>query len=555
MKQIPHPAPQAFLQRTRHFLSDLYIHFLISETVVMVTLALFVGLGAGFSAVALRRLIDLAHHFFFGTLGQWLSFMGTYYIIILPALGGLLVGILITFLAPEARGAGVGNVMEAIAGYGGRIRPLVAVVKPVATALCLGSSGSAGREGPIVQTGAAIGSSLGQVLHLSDERTKRLAAYGVAGGIAATFNAPLTGAIFALEILLTEFGLMQFSGVVVSSVTASVIGHAYFGNVPAFSLPTSYYNPIAAGELPIYGLLGVMAAFVGVGFTHTFYKIDHLFQSWSTPSYLKPMIGGLLVGVIGFWFPQLFGVGYETIENVLSGRFSLNLIVVLGTLKILTTGLTIGSGSSGGVFAPLLFVGALLGGLFEHIVAPWLPTSASTSSPYVLVGMAAVFGAANRAPITAILTLFEMSRGYHVILPLMFSTVISATIAHNLYDQSIYTVNLEHHEIDIRHLRGMLRRGDIIQAYSHTHLDEQARLAAQIVEITLRNHHYATGKTLKKLNLPSDCLIASIRRGNQILIPRGETRLEAGDVIVALTADENQTALRTHLTHGEENDF
>jgi CIC family chloride channel protein len=414
---------------------------------MMITMALLVGAGTGFGAVAFRQMLSLSHQFFFGTLGRWLSFMGSFYIIILPALGGLLAGMLITFLAPETKGAGVAGVMEALASNGGRIRPPVILIKPIATALCIGSGGSAGRQGPIVQTGAAIGSNLGQVLHLSDKRTKSLAAYGAAGGIAATFNAPLTGAMFALEVLLKTFGPMEFAGVVISSVTASVIGHAYLGNVLAFPLP--FYHPISAWELPIYGLLGVTAALVGIGFTYAHDSIDRRLESWDFPPYLKSTIGGLFVGLIGFWFPQLFGIGYQTIQKALYGQLPAGLIIVLGTLKVLTTNLTIGSGSSGGVFAPLLFVGALLGALFAQIASQWPLTNPSLPAVYALVGMAAVYGAANRAPITAILTLLEMSRGYQAILPLMLSTVISVTVARQIYSESIYTIKLKRRGVTV----------------------------------------------------------------------------------------------------------
>jgi CIC family chloride channel protein len=290
--------------------------FWVSDTAVMLAMAVLVGLGGGFGAVAFRWLIEIIHDFFFDVLGDWLSFLGRYHVITLPAIGGLVVGLLVHFVTSEARGPGVSSVMEAIALHGGRMRPLIIAVKPVATSITLGSGGSGGREGPIVQIGSAIGSGLSQLARLSDERTKNLAACGAAAGIAATFNAPLAGVMFALEVLLAEFGLVQFSSVVVASVIASVIGHAYFGNTPAFAFTPSV--PPHSWELPIYALLGATAAFVGVGFTRALYGVDDLLAGLRFPPYLRPAAGGLVVGLMGLWFPQILGVGYESIASFFS---------------------------------------------------------------------------------------------------------------------------------------------------------------------------------------------------------------------------------------------
>jgi CIC family chloride channel protein len=642
----------------------------------MLAMAVFVGLGGGFGAVAFRWLIKAVQGFFFETLGGWLSFLGRYHIIALPALGGLVVGLLVYFVAPETSGPGVASVMEAIALRGGRIRPLVIAVKPIATSITLGSGGSGGREGPIVQIGSAIGSALSQLARLSDERTKNLAACGAAAGIAATFNAPLAGVMFALEVLLAQFGLVQFTSVVVASVIASVIGHAYFGNAPAFAFPPS--APPHTWELPIYALLGVAAAFVAVGFIRALYGVDDLFAGFPFPPYLRPAAAGLFVGLTGLWVPQILGVGYESIEAVLFNQLTLTTIVVLGLLKIAATSLTIGSGGSGGIFGPCLFIGAMLGGLFGQLVHQAMP-AVPVPSMYALVGMSAVFGAASRAPITAILTLFEMTRDYNAILPLMLSTVISAILARHLLKESIYTVKLSRRGIDVyagrdlnlmstilveeamtpveemttvrpdtplselatifdethyhglavlddkdrlrgvvtlsdleraptqqlmggvvrdiyttnvrtafpdetledalRHfgaldvgripvvrraapsqLAGMLLRSDIIRAYSQARIDEGARLAhmdrarlnqrtgENVFQFRLQDRHRAAGMTVQELDLPRQCLIASVRRGGRVLIPRGDTRLAAGDVIVALATEDGEEGLRSCLT-------
>jgi CIC family chloride channel protein len=670
----------ALLRRLTAGISSTYSRFWSSETFVMLTMALLVGVGAGYGAVAFRWLIDNAHIFFFDTLGDWLGFLGRYYIVIVPALGGLVVGLLVEFVSSEAQGPGISSVMEALALCEGRIRPSVIAVKPFATSITLGSGGSAGREGPIVQIGSAIGSALSQLARLSDERTKNLVAAGAAAGIAATFNAPLAGVMFALEVLLARFGLVPFTSVVVAAVIASVIGHAHFGDAPAFAVPASAAP--GAWDLPVYALLGIAAALIGVGFVRTLYWVDESLENLAFPPFLKPAVGGLIVGIAGLWFPEVFGVGYDSIEAVLFNQLGLISLATLGTLKILATSATIGSGGSGGIFAPCLFLGAMLGGIFGQLVHRATPAS-SLPSACVLVGMSAVFGAASRAPITAILTLFEMTRDYNAILPLMLSTVISTIVARRLFDESVYTVKLSRRGIDVdagrdlnllsmilvkeamtpieemmtvtpttsltelarifdethshglavidqnnrllgvvtlsdleqaqaqqrmsgevrdiysskvrtvfpdntlkgalRHFEaldvgripvvdrkdpkrvlGMLRRGDIVRAYSHAYVDEQARLTRidgarlehrageNVLELRLQDSHRAVGKMVQDLDLPSQTLLASIRRGDRVLIPRGDTRLQVGDIVVALVPKDGETTLRSRLIGREE---
>jgi CIC family chloride channel protein len=410
------------------------------ETVVLVGTALLVGLGSGFGAVIFRWLINGFTTLSFTTAGSVLSFMGRYYVIIIPAIGGLFVGPMIYFFAREAKGHGVPEVMEAVAIRGGQIRPIVVVVKALASSICIGSGGSVGREGPIVQIGSALGSTLGQILHMSDDRIRNLVACGAAGGIAATFNSPIAGVIFALEIILGEFSMGYFSTVVISSVTASVIGRIFMGNVPAFPVPP--YSMVSPWELLLYAGLGMVAAVVAIIFVWTLYKFEDLLDAWTFPEYLKPVVGGLVIGGIGLYFPQLFGVGYETIEKALLNEIVWGTLLGLIFLKILATSITIGSGGSGGVFAPSLFIGAMLGGVYGLAVHHWLPDITASPGAYALVGMAAVFAAAARAPITAVIILFEMTDDYHIILPLMLATVISTLLAEHLSRESVYTLKL-----------------------------------------------------------------------------------------------------------------
>lgn len=440
------------------------------ETGVLIGTAVIVGLGGGLGAVVFRWLINGFTHIFFDVMQNWLSFMGPAYVILVPAIGGLLVGPMIYFFAREAKGHGVPEVMEAIALRGGRIRPVVVVVKSLASSICIGSGGSVGREGPIVQIGSALGSMLGQTLKLSDERIRNLVACGAAAGIAATFNAPIAGVIFALEVILGEFSVRYFSTVVISSVTASVVGRIAFGNVPAFVVPQ--YSLVSPWELLLYVLLGVLAGLVALLFVRTLYWFEDIFDDWHFPEYIKPVVGGLFVGAIGFYVPEVFGVGYEAMENALLGETLLGTMALLVLVKVLATSMTIGSGGSGGVFAPSLFIGSMLGGVFGTAAHQMLPGITAASGAYALVGMAAVFAGAAHAPITAIIILFEMTNDYRIILPLMLATVVSVLLTQRLRRDNIYTLKLARRGVRLEHGRDVdVMQGVLVGEAMTTNVD------------------------------------------------------------------------------------
>jgi len=424
-----------------------YFRFWSSENAIMATSAALVGVGAGAGALLFRWLINFFKQLAFGGGATVLQFLGDYYVVLIPAIGGLGVGPLVYFFAREAKGHGVPEVMEAVVLRGGRIRPVVAVVKALASSLCIGTGGSVGREGPIVQIGCALGSTLGQKFLLSEERIRTLLACGAAGGIAATFNAPVAGVFFAMEVLLRKFSTDVFSMMVIAAVTSSIIGRAFIGDVPAFEVPP--YSLSSPWEFFFYTLLGLLAALVGTAFIYLLYRTEDLFDGWKCPEYLKPAVGGLGVGIVGFYAPEIFGVGYETIERSLRGEIATALMMALVLAKLLATSLTLGSGGSGGVFAPSLFLGSVLGGSFGKLVHQWLPDITASSGAYALVGMGAVFAGASRAPITAVIILFEMTGDYKIILPLMFATAVSTLVSARLSKESIYTEKLKRRGIDI----------------------------------------------------------------------------------------------------------
>jgi CIC family chloride channel protein len=421
----------------------------------LVALALAVGGGAGAGAVAFRYLILGFTELFTGHRDYSAVAQREWFIVAAPIVGGLIYGPLIQRYAREARGHGVPEVMLAVAERGGRIRPQVAVVKSLASALCIGSGGSVGREGPIVQIGSALGSTLGQIARVPESRLRILVACGAAGGISATFNAPIAGVFFGLELILRDFEAESFGVVVLSSFVADIIGRAAFGSHPFLTLPGfELRSPV---EYPLYIGLGVVAAVAGIAFIKVLYGAEDVADRlWrGKPEWLRPAVGGILLGLLLFGLPELYGVGYPPLEKAIGGRYVVGFLLLLLAGKIVATSLTIAIGGSGGVFAPSLFMGAMLGTAYGDGVHALLPHLTAPAGTYGLVGMGAVFAAAARAPITAVIIIFELTGDYRIILPLMFAIALAAGISNILSEDTIYTLKLRRRGIDITRDRGV----------------------------------------------------------------------------------------------------
>lgn len=472
------------------------------DSLTMVIVSVVVGVGTGLGAVVfvwLLRQINLATVWFQTWSGELVG--------LALAMGGagLLVGYVVNRWAKEAKGHGVPEVMEALALRGGRIRPRVASIKVLASSLTIGTGGSAGREGPIVQVGSALGSTIGQLLHFSAERIGTLVACGAAAGIAATFNAPIAGAIFALEVILGKFTVGYFGAVVISSVAASVVGRIYLSDRPAFTVPA---YPFQFQELPLYALLGVLAALVAVLFIRLLYFMEERFDEWRLHPAMKASLGMLLTLGIALLLPerQVLGPGLEFIGEAIAEDFSLplGLMAVLLVTKMLATGFTLGSGNSGGVFAPGLFMGAIVGGMVGSVAHSIWPEVAVNPGAYAIVGMAAVFSGAARAPITAVLIVFEMSNDYKLILPLMLATVLSTLLAENLFRDSIYTLKLRLKGISLQRGRDL----DVMQSLqvkeamtADPYLVLESMPLPQLGELLQRTHHHSFPVVDEDLNL------------------------------------------------------
>jgi CIC family chloride channel protein len=417
----------------------------------MALLATLVGLAGGFAAIGFRYLIGFIQSIAYGSgenLLELAPLTPWYLRIWVPALGGLVVGPLVYFLAREAKGHGVPEVMEAVALRSGIIRKRIVIIKSLASAISIGTGGSVGREGPIVQIGSAIGSSIGQVLRISEDRIRTLVGCGAAAGIAATFNAPVAGSMFALEIILGDFGLATFSPIVISSVVATAVSRHFLGDSPAFIVPA--YQLVSAWELPLYVILGFFCALVAVTFSTVLYRAEDFFDQLKFPGYLKAFLGGLILGLMGLRFPHILGVGYEAIDMALMQKLAWWVLLLLVGFKILATSITIGSGGSGGIFAPSLFMGAMAGGFFGSVVHQLFPQVTATPGAYSIVGMGAVVSGTTHGPLSAILILFEMTGDYKIILPLMIACIISSLASGQLLKDSIYTLKLARRGVNIR---------------------------------------------------------------------------------------------------------
>jgi chloride channel protein, CIC family len=426
----------------------------------LVIMALVVGVGGGFGAVGFRWLIGattwlVTGHDQFGAQGRiastHLPWFGYWFLLLIPAVGGVLYGPLIYRFAREARGHGVPEVMIAVAENGGRIRPQVTVVKAIASAVCIGFGGSVGREGPIVQIGSSLASSLGQVVRVSESRLRILVACGAAAGISATFNAPITGVFFGFELILREFSIDAVFALILSSVMSDIIGQAFFGSGPIFNqMPHDLVLANSTNYL-LVAFLGLFAALIGVGFKTVLYKTEDICDSlWkSRPEWLQPVIGGVVLGAVLLALPEMYGVGYPVMNRAVAGQYVLWFLIILVVAKMVATSLTIGIGGSGGVFAPSLFIGATFGTAFgvsaQHLFGP----AAGSPTIYGVIAMGAVFAGATQAPLTSIASVLEMTGNFTLSLPVMLAVGISVGISKRLSYGTIYTTKLLRRGTDI----------------------------------------------------------------------------------------------------------
>ncbi|HEY3312435.1 MAG TPA: chloride channel protein [Anaerolineales bacterium] len=615
-------------------------------------MAISVGLASAAGVWLFKGLFELLRGITSGTLSGWV-------LVLVPVAGGLVVGLVTRYFIGKEKLHGTAGIMQSVALAGGRLRYEKAPIHTLAAILSIGTGASVGPEDPSVLIGANLGSMLGQWARLSDERIRTLVAAGAASAIAAAFNAPIAGVFFALEIILGEIGGSALGMILIAAVSSSVLTQALSGSQPAFTVPAYAFN--SAWELPLYLALGLLAGPISALYVRLLYMMQDMYQAWKAPQWIKPASAGLALGLVGIFLPQVLGVGYTTIGEILNKNdFSILMLAALLIAKLVLTPLSIGSGFFGGVFAPSLFIGAALGGAFGSLAAAMFPALGLNPAAFALVGMAAVLAGAVHAPLTASILLFEMTSDYRIILPLMMTVAVSQLISQRIQKDSIYAMGLarqgirldrgrdvdvlsaisvgdamhaadetlpedmslsaaaqtlalsRHHglpvvnaegwltgiltvqdieraraetvgaactrEVEVafadetlnvalrrmsqrdvgrlpvvarenpRKLVGILRRADVIHAYDialtrrvtqrhqeyAVHLDALTAARVKVSDVALELGAPAQDKAVKDIPFPRDCLIASVRRGGQVFIPRGETVLRAGDVLVVV---------------------
>jgi CIC family chloride channel protein len=454
------------------------------------------GIAGGLGAIIFRSTLEFNHWLFFDLLLPKISFYAygfNWAYVALPVLGGLIIGPIIMRFAPETKGHGVPEVMEAVALKEGRIRKRVAFLKILASSVTISSGGSAGREGPIAQIGASIGSFLGEKMKLGASEIRLLVVCGLSAGISGTFNAPLGGALFGLEILYRGIGLLNAIPVIFASVISAALVSAYYGSSPAFNVPLNFTftNP---SELVWYLLLGLAFGLISIVWVKFFYGVEDGFGKLRIHDRYKFALGASMAGFIGIFFPNygIMGVGYEGINQLFVGSLGITLLLTLGVLKMVATAFTIGSGGSGGIFAPSLYIGAMFGGALGLIFQFIAPGMISQPLTYSLAGMAALFAGAAQAPLNVIIMIPEMANDYSLLAPIMISSVTSFLVAWLfMRGSSMYTLKLERRGVKLRMGRTLvLEQVKVGEVMTKDVISVKADMPLSALELLIEETHH-----------------------------------------------------------------
>jgi len=420
---------------------------------ILSTLAVVIGMAAGLAAIGFRYVIDLVQRLGFGFGGESVATgvaeLPWWQILPVPAVGGLAIGLFVHFLMPERRPHGVADVIEANALRGGRMSLFTGLKAALVSASSIGCGASVGREGPVVHLGASLGAWLSKRLHLARAPSRTLLGCGVAAAVAASFNAPIAGTFFALEVVIGHYALTAFTPVVIASVVGTIVSRMYYGDYPAFILPETL-SIVSFWEFPAFALLGAISAATAIIFMRAILFTEDFMRRSPLPPWGRPAAAGLLVGGIALAFPQVLGVGYEATDAALLGLYPLWLLIALIALKTAATAISLGCGFGGGVFSPSLFIGAMVGGAYGFIATSALPDLSSGYGAYTIIGMGAVAGAVLGAPISTILMVFELTNDYAITIGIMIATSIASIITEQVEKHSFFTWQLARRGISVK---------------------------------------------------------------------------------------------------------
>jgi CIC family chloride channel protein len=470
-------------------------HFQETRQTTVWLLAPLIGLATGIAAILFRLAIGLFQWPWLQTTSEHVAAAARdqpwWVVMLAPAVGGLFVGLLLRYALTAKRTVAVPDVMEARVNGGRGLHLGQGLISALTSALSLGCGGSAGREGPIVHLGASIAVALSENLNLPNAARRTLLASGAAGAVAASFNAPIAGVLFAQEVILGHFSIRTFVPLVLSSVVATIVSQAWFGDVAAFVVPS--YAIVSYLEVPAFVLLGIVASAVAVVFQLMILSTDWAARNVKIPLVMRPVIGGLMVGIIAIWFPEVLGVGYDTTDAALKDQLTIGMMLLLIVLKTVATSITLSSRFGGGVFSPALYLGAMTGGAFGLIAANVFPEVGSSEGLYAILGMGAVAAAVLGAPISTTVMVFELTGGFELSLALLLTVAVANGINQAILGRSLFQAQLESrgivlHEGPHRTIMKDLRVSDIMRQLTEdqpTELPEGERERALTANETL----------------------------------------------------------------------
>jgi CIC family chloride channel protein len=434
---LPQQIRQWVAPNTRSFLNDRQPRLWL--------VSLLVGIAVSGAAISFRELIGVVQLLWLGDNSERIISAARnvpwYYIVLAPATGGLVVGIMLEKLMPQRRTLSVADVIEARALTGRKLSMREGLLSAIITVISLGSGASAGREGPVIHLGATLANGAARRSSLPEWSSRTLLGAGVAAAISASFNAPVAGVLFAHEVILGHYALRSFVPIVIASSGAAVISRLWFGDSVAFVVPA--YHVASYWEFPAFALLGLVSAVVAIGFQFSLFSADFLARNVTIPLWLRPVIGGLVIGSMGVFLPHILGVGYEATDLALWGRLPLYLMLVLIVAKTLATAITLASRFGGGIFSPALYLGAMTGGAYGIMAASVFPDLASSQALYSILGMGAVAGAVLGAPLSTTLIVFELTGGYELSIALLLTVAMAHGINQAIHGHSYFQWQLE----------------------------------------------------------------------------------------------------------------